>query len=630
MRKRILQDSRRQGLGRSLFSLATILGLAGGGVFVFSNGIFSKAAFANDLTYQTSVPVEFTFNDYLNITVSGDLVISDLAPGTFADSNHIAVTVNTNNAYGYTLSATVGDTNNSSRDLRHSGYGTGGNTEVFSNLDLDADLTRETFSTGSTYDNKWGFSTDKAGSAYSGKYNGLPLYTNTEDTVVLDTSNYMPTDGTSTTNFWIGAKASSDRVAGTYANVVNFVAVGGVAPLPRTLYNEVVKLSKGKNTSDNGFSWTSITAENSGVYEWAGKTGTDTTATDSNGGSEKVYFYRGILDNTTNTYGSNGLADKYPNYVKLGNDTCWRIVRTTSTGGVKMIYNGVWDTTNNTCANAQTNAQLPTTMPFNTTSKSVTDAVTGGSAKNYTGLQYQNIHAVGYTYSNLAASTSADTPISTIFGASGNDTTTNVNSSIIKQYIEDWYARNMTSYTSKLEGDAGYCNDRTLNTGTTWASALSDSDQIKPYGTSGMTQYYFGAYPRNAQSSTFNPILTCPRGKVDLYSYVSNQGNGNGQLTYPVALLTADEVTLAGSGWSSSTGAYHSNSYLRSGSFFWLLSPNSRGSGGSAGGFYLRSGGDLRGSYVGNAYGVRPSISLNPGTLVAGGTGTATNPWTVE
>ena len=191
----------------------------------------SSGAFANDLTYQTSVPVEFTFNDYLNVTVSGDLVISDLAPGTFADSNHIAVTVNTNNAYGYTLSATVGDTNNSSRDLRHSGYGTGGNTEVFSNLDLDANLTRETFSTGSTYDNKWGFSTDKLNSKYSGKYNGLPLYTNTEDTVVLDTSNYMPTDGTSTTNFWIGAKAPSDKVAGTYTNVVNFMVVGGEAPM---------------------------------------------------------------------------------------------------------------------------------------------------------------------------------------------------------------------------------------------------------------------------------------------------------------------------------------------------------------------------------------------------------------
>ena len=226
MKRQFLQLSRRQSLRRSLFSLALLFGIIGSSVLMFSSGVF-----ANDLTYQTSVPVEFTFNDYLNIAVSGDLVISDLAPGTFADSNHIAVTVNTNNAYGYTLSATVGDTNNASRDLRHSGYGTGGNTEVFSNLDLDANLTRETFSTGSTYDNKWGFSTDKLNSVYSGKYNGLPLYTNTEDAVVLDTSNYMPTNGTSTTNFWIGAKAPSDKVAGTYTNVVNFMVVGGEAPM---------------------------------------------------------------------------------------------------------------------------------------------------------------------------------------------------------------------------------------------------------------------------------------------------------------------------------------------------------------------------------------------------------------
>ncbi|MBQ3470170.1 hypothetical protein IJH23_00420 [Candidatus Saccharibacteria bacterium] len=208
-----------------MFSLALLFGIIGSSVLVFSSGVF-----ANDLTYQTSVPVEFTFNDYLNVTVSGDLVISDLAPGAFADSNHIAVTVNTNNAYGYTLSATVGDTNNASRDLRHSGYGNG-NTEVFSNLDLDANLTRETFSTGSAYDNKWGFSTDKSGSTYSGKYNGLPLYSDTVNSVVLDDSNYMPANGTSTTNFWIGAKASSDKVAGTYTNVVNFMVVGGEAPM---------------------------------------------------------------------------------------------------------------------------------------------------------------------------------------------------------------------------------------------------------------------------------------------------------------------------------------------------------------------------------------------------------------
>ena len=63
MKRQFLQFGRRQSLRRSLFSLATILGIAGSGIFVFNSGILDEVAFANDLTYQTSVPVEFTFNE---------------------------------------------------------------------------------------------------------------------------------------------------------------------------------------------------------------------------------------------------------------------------------------------------------------------------------------------------------------------------------------------------------------------------------------------------------------------------------------------------------------------------------------------------------------------------------------
>jgi hypothetical protein len=344
---------------------------------------------------------------------------------------------------------------------------------------------------------------------------------------------------------------------------------------------------------------------------------------DSNGGSQKIYFYRGILetDEGTGTYGSDGSANAYPNYVKLANNTCWRIVRTTSTGGVKIIYNGTWK--NNTCVNTQTAAQL-TDSPFNDTSATV-------FGTTYNGLQYQNIHAVGYTYSNLAAGTESATPISTIFGSTGNDTTTNTKSSIIKQYIEDWYEDNMTAYTSKLEGDAGFCSDRSLYASTSGGTPLTDSTKIIPYGTidsTGLTEYYFGSYLRNANQSTFSPTLTCPRGKVDLYSLASNAGNGNGQLTYPVALITADEASLAGSGWNNSFSAYNANSYLRSGSLYWSLSPSNRLSYGGVE-FFGRMDGGIGNAIVGGPFGVRPVISLSSGTQVLG-SGTATDPWVVQ
>ncbi|MBR3177663.1 hypothetical protein IKF27_02570, partial [Candidatus Saccharibacteria bacterium] len=59
------------------------------------------------VTYQTGVGVSFTFNPKLTLTLSSsNLVISNLAPGTSDNSNEIAITVSTNAAYGYNLSAT--------------------------------------------------------------------------------------------------------------------------------------------------------------------------------------------------------------------------------------------------------------------------------------------------------------------------------------------------------------------------------------------------------------------------------------------------------------------------------------------------------------------------------------------
>lgn len=50
--------------------------------------------------------MDFTFKPTLSVNISpSDLVISNLAPGTTDDSNSINVSVVTNAAYGYNLSA---------------------------------------------------------------------------------------------------------------------------------------------------------------------------------------------------------------------------------------------------------------------------------------------------------------------------------------------------------------------------------------------------------------------------------------------------------------------------------------------------------------------------------------------
>ena len=379
----------------------------------------------------------------------------------------------------------------------------------------------------------------------------------------------------------------------------------------RPLYDTIAAMSKGKQTAAD--LKTAITVptsadrtqdtSNSGVYEYdASVFGQATDAANTH----KIYYYRGVLENSVGSYGSDGSAVTYPNYVKLSNNTCWRIVRTTGSGGVKMIYNGTYGaTTSGSCANANTKAQVTT---------------------NAFGNDYQGyIVDVGYTYNDSIRTGYSSTSVDTVFGSNSNYSV-NSSASPMKTYLENtWYSSNMTSYTSKLEPSAGYCNDRVVYSSSSGGTALTS---IRPSSTSSATAY-FNAYVRMYNSSN-KPTLTCARNTVDLYT-TSSASNGNKQLFYPVALLTADEAALAGSGAGSSYSAnYHANAFLHSGWSFWLLSPSARNSIGSVGGFYVLSDGVLTNSLVSGTIGVRPAVSINPGAEIASGSGTATDPWVLD
>ena len=82
------------------------------------------------LSYQTQTGIKFTFNPTINISISSDLTISNLTPGTTSDSNNITVDVATNTSYGYTVSALANSTN-----LTHSN-----NANTFSGIATNANL----------------------------------------------------------------------------------------------------------------------------------------------------------------------------------------------------------------------------------------------------------------------------------------------------------------------------------------------------------------------------------------------------------------------------------------------------------------------------------------------------------
>lgn len=125
-------------------------------------------------------------------------------------------------------------------------------------------------------------------------------------------------------------------------------------------------------------------------------------------------------------------------------------------------------------------------------------------------------------------------------------------SSTIKTTIDTWYQNNMTGYTEKLE-DTTWCNDRTVNTYGSWSK---DGNAVSSYAL-----YY------KTQSESSTPKLTC-RNKVDVYT-VNDKVNGNGDLDYPVSLLTVDELRYAGGWYRNNNTTY----YLYTGQFWWSASP---------------------------------------------------------
>ncbi|MDO4376349.1 MAG: hypothetical protein Q4C33_04140 [bacterium] len=300
------------------------------------------------------------------------------------------------------------------------------------------------------------------------------------------------------------------------------------------------------------------------------------------------YYFRGAVKN---------------NYVQFANK-CWRIVRINGDGSVKLVlHNDNTSSSSNPCA-ASNNS---TTAAF---------AKYSGSTYNTAFNSSYNYNAyIGFMYGTTSSSDYASTHA-------------NINKSTILTNLETWYKDNLTSYESKL-ADTIWCNDKstftTLSSGRKYGTGLG-------YGTS---HTGYGAYNRldgDGAASYANPSLICPNdnngGKLSKFT-VSDTINGNGNLTYKIGLLTADEIAFAGYAY----GAQNTTVYFQenaTGSWWWALSPEHFGGGFAT--VWGVNGGDgyFGGASVNNSFRVRPSISLVSSTTISGGSGTSEDPYVVK
>ena len=279
-----------------------------------------------------------------------------------------------------------------------------------------------------------------------------------------------------------------------------------------------------------------------------------------------------ISDDDGPTYYYRGSVEN--NYVYFAG-YYWRIIRINGDGTIRMIYDGT-----NSHANGE----------------SSTDRQVGTSQFN---SNYNDNMYVGYMY------TSGD--------AHGTRT-----SSIIKTANDNFYTSNLASYASYIDFNAGFCGDR---------SSLNIQSGV---GTGTVTTYNKG-YLR---VSTSSPDLRCEN-VSDLYT-VSSSNKGNKALTYPIGLITADEVMLSGSSGGVFSGSYNYvkvslNSYITTGNTFWTMTP--------AGGYVpfdytnwfsymfcvnLYGAFDDNGAFL--TYGLRPVINIRSDVKVSGD-GTMQNPY---
>ena len=223
----------------------------------------------------------------------------------------------------------------------------------------------------------------------------------------------------------------------------------------------------------------------------------------------------------------------------------WRIIRINEDGTIRLIYQG-------TSANATGEESQIGTSIFNSNS--------------YVGYMYEANQVHGL-----------------------------VNDSTIKEVLDEWYLKNLIIFSEKIDGNAGFCGDRTTYTTT-----------------------YYATYNRLVNNKA--PSFECINNS-DLYT-TSGSSQGNGALTFPIGLISADEVAYAGGIYNTNNTSY----YLCVGRNYWIMSPYDSSNNVFTvdyNGWLNRAGGPNN-----PGVGVRPVINLKADIQLTG-TGTANDPYVV-
>ena len=411
------------------------------------------------------------------------------------------------------------------------------------------------------------------------------------------------------------------KITGRYYNLnASQAQLGG-----KNFTGKIYAISKGCSSEDGTTvkkGYETILANNGGAASMTTLTSTDfanvTTASDK--GMYKAqddlgmsYYFRGAVDNNWVKYGKYtkdtyytydgdynyslvSSCDGLDNCFKIaskGDDMYWRIIRINGDNSIRMIYAGTY------APDANTKVTLTESGNLDDDGNLIGGQKTAvGNSKfnqNYDSAEY-----VGYMY--------------TIGEQHGTS-----QSSDIKTYLEDWYANytDLNKTGTKIT-DQIYCNDRTVSTSDV-AYSTTNYTTLTSWNSTG-TNYYYGANGRVFN----NPVLPDYKCPVASDKFTTTTAKGNGKLSYPVGLITADEITFAG----LPAGKTNNSFYLYTGDYYWAGSPNGFNVG-YAIEFDVVDGGYLGSDRVHSNGGVRGVVSLSSESKLLG-SGTYNDVYTVN
>ena len=373
------------------------------------------------------------------------------------------------------------------------------------------------------------------------------------------------------TNFDLtGAAVTSDTYANSYSSLVGKYLVSDYIPDMGSSTAGTMKTTTNLDSviyvvsaTQNSFTYKEITSN---------KNTTEALLASTEDDYGTSYYFRGAVTN---------------NYVEFANK-CWRIVRISGDGTVKLIlHNDNTVGAANPCssANNSSNAAFARYSGTTYTSKFNTD--------------YNDNAYIGFKYG---------TPGSSTYEA----THANTNKSTILTNLETWYTNNLAAYESVID-DNVWCNDKTNVTDTTF-----DPAEINPTGLGyGSNNTYYASFQRLVSSDGLAAGGTGPSLKC----------NGElSKITSKVGLITADELAFAG----YAAGRYNLVTYLQENAtdtLWWSLSPVGFDYG-DAVVWGVRSG-DFGSNDVNDSGAGRPSISLKSTTNVTGN-GTSDTPYIIS